>query len=93
MRPGFVDLFCGAGGAGLGLKRAGLDPLLGIDKYFRAVDVYILGIYDRREFFSHEKREELIQWLDAHPNRWTIEFQKAEGYWISLREVLANPDN
>jgi site-specific DNA-cytosine methylase len=36
----FVDLFCGAGGAGLGLKRAGLQPLLGIDKYSRAVEVY-----------------------------------------------------
>jgi site-specific DNA-cytosine methylase len=37
---GFVDLFCGAGGAGLGLKRAGLVPVLGIDKYSRAVEVY-----------------------------------------------------
>lgn len=37
---GFVDLFCGAGGAGLELKRAGLEPLLGIDKYARAVEVY-----------------------------------------------------
>jgi site-specific DNA-cytosine methylase len=37
---GFVDLFCGAGGAGLGLKRAGLQPLLGVDKYSRAVEVY-----------------------------------------------------
>jgi hypothetical protein len=36
----FVDLFCGAGGAGLGLKRAGLQPLLGVDKYSRAVEVY-----------------------------------------------------
>jgi CRISPR type III-A-associated protein Csm2 len=37
----FVDLFCGAGGAGLGLKRAGLVPLLGVDKYVRAVKVYM----------------------------------------------------
>ncbi len=37
---GFVDLFCGAGGAGLGLKQAGLRPILGIDKYARAVEVY-----------------------------------------------------
>ena len=40
MKPWFVDLFCGAGGAGLGLKRAGLEPLLGVDKYSRAVEVY-----------------------------------------------------
>ncbi len=37
---GFVDLFCGVGGAGLGLKRAGLRPILGIDKYLRAVEIY-----------------------------------------------------
>ncbi len=36
----FVDLFCGAGGAGLGLKRAGLVPILGVDKHSRAVEVY-----------------------------------------------------
>jgi site-specific DNA-cytosine methylase len=40
MKLSFVDLFCGAGGAGLGLKRASLDPLLGVDKYSRAVEVY-----------------------------------------------------
>ena len=28
------------GGAGLGLKRAGLRPILGIDKYLRAVEIY-----------------------------------------------------
>jgi len=40
MKLWFVDLFCGAGGAGLGLKRAGLAPFLGVDKYSRAVEVY-----------------------------------------------------
>jgi hypothetical protein len=51
----------------------------------------ILGIYDRREHYSYE-REELIRWLDAHPDRWTIEFQKATGYRPSLREVLIDPE-
>jgi site-specific DNA-cytosine methylase len=40
MKLGFVDLFCGAGGAGLGLKRAALAPILGVDKYSRAVEIY-----------------------------------------------------
>jgi site-specific DNA-cytosine methylase len=40
MKLWFIDLFCGAGGAGLGLKRAGLAPLLGVDKYSRAVKIY-----------------------------------------------------
>jgi hypothetical protein len=53
----------------------------------------ILGIYDRREFFSYEEREELIRWLDAHPDRWTVEFQEAAGYRPSLREVLGNPED
>jgi hypothetical protein len=57
------------------------------------VNATILGIYDRREFFSYEEREELIRWLDAHPDRWTIEFQKDAGYRPSLREVLANPED
>jgi hypothetical protein len=52
----------------------------------------ILGIYDRRERYSHEEREELIRWLDAHPDQWTIEFQEATGRRTSLREVLANPE-
>jgi hypothetical protein len=53
----------------------------------------ILGIYDRREFFSYEEREELIRWLDAHPDRWTVEFRKATGRWTSLRKVLGNPED
>jgi hypothetical protein len=53
----------------------------------------ILGIYDRREFYSHEDREALIRWLDAHPDRWTIEFREVAGYQPSLREVLANPED
>jgi hypothetical protein len=52
----------------------------------------ILGIYDRRERCS-EEREELIQWLDAHPDRWTIEFQEAAGYRPGLQEVLAIPED
>ncbi len=53
----------------------------------------ILGIYDRREFSDPEEREELIRWLDAHPDRWTIEFQKAAGYRPGLREVLMSPED
>jgi hypothetical protein len=53
----------------------------------------ILGIYDRRKFSSHEEREELIRWLDAHPDRWTIEFQNATGYRPSLWEILINPED
>jgi hypothetical protein len=53
----------------------------------------ILGIHDRRERCSYEEREELIQWLDAHPDRWTVEFQEATGYQPSLREVLINPED
>jgi hypothetical protein len=56
-------------------------------------NAFILGIYDRREFFSYEEREELIRWLDAHPDRWTIEFQKATGRRPSLQEVLAIPED
>jgi hypothetical protein len=52
----------------------------------------ILGIHDRRGRYS-EEREELIQWLDAHPDQWTIEFRKAAGYQPGLREVLANPED
>jgi hypothetical protein len=53
----------------------------------------ILGIYDRREFYSHEDREALIRWLDAHPDRWTLEFLKDRGYRPSLREALAIPED
>jgi hypothetical protein len=56
-------------------------------------NAFILGIYDRRERCSYEEREELIRWLDAHPDQWTIEFQEAAGYRPSLREVLANPED
>ncbi len=40
----FVDLFCGAGGSGLGLLRAGLRPLLGIDADRRAVAIYAQAV-------------------------------------------------
>jgi hypothetical protein len=53
----------------------------------------ILGIYDRREFYSPEDREALIRWLDAHPDRWTVGFQEATGCRPSLREVLINPED
>jgi hypothetical protein len=53
----------------------------------------ILGIYDRREFYSHEDRESLIRWLDSHPDRWTLEFLKDKGYRPSLREALAIPED
>jgi hypothetical protein len=52
-------------------------------------NAFILGIYDQRER-RFEERKELIRWLDAHPDQWTIEFQKAAGYWPSLREALAD---
>jgi hypothetical protein len=58
------------------------------DKYRNAI---ILGIYDRREHYSHEEREKLIQWLDAHPDQWTIEFEEVARYRPSLREVLIDP--
>jgi hypothetical protein len=53
----------------------------------------VLGIYDRRGFLSYEEREELIRWLDAHPDQWTVGFRKATGRWPSLREVLGNPED
>jgi hypothetical protein len=55
-------------------------------------NAFILGIYDRRERCP-EEREELIRWLDAHPDRWTIEFQKATGRRPSLQEVLTIPED
>jgi hypothetical protein len=40
-----------------------------------------------------EEREELIQWLDAYPDQWTVEFQEAAGRWLSLREALDNSED
>ncbi len=56
-------------------------------------NAFILGIYDRSERYPREEREELIRWLDAHPDRWTVEFQGAAGYRPSLLEVLTNPED
>ena len=56
-------------------------------------NAFILGIYDRRDFYSHEDREALIRWLDAHPDRWTLEFLETEGRRVSLREALAIPED
>jgi len=56
-------------------------------------NAFILGIYDRREFYDPKDREALIRWLDAHPDRWTLEFLEAEGRRVSLRETLAIPED
>jgi site-specific DNA-cytosine methylase len=41
---GFIDLFCGAGGAGLGLKLSGIRPLLGVDTDPFAVEIYRMEV-------------------------------------------------
>lgn len=60
-RP-FVDLFCGAGGAGLGLVRAGLTPLVGYDIHPRAVEIYrrAVGLALRADVRDLDPRREIL---------------------------------
>ena len=50
-----VDLFCGAGGLSIGLKRAGYDTVFAADKFKAAVDTYNLN-------FDHDASAVALAW-------------------------------
>tara|TARA_Y100000310_G_scaffold20892_2_gene20235 strand:+ start:1780 stop:3015 length:1236 start_codon:yes stop_codon:yes gene_type:complete len=53
--PTAVDLFCGAGGLGLGLEAAGFEVIAAVDNWRPAVETYNLN-------FSHSAREDALYW-------------------------------
>jgi len=57
-------------------------------------NAYVLGVWDRdpRRAASPVRRD-LIQWLDAHPDRWAKEFEEATGYRVGLDQALSFPEN
>ena len=56
-----VDLFCGAGGLGLGLEAAGFEVITAVDKWRPAVETYNLN-------FSHSAREAPLDWDTSLPD-------------------------
>jgi len=57
-------------------------------------NAFVLGVWDRDPQRERSPvREELIRWLDAHPDQWTSSFMEATGYWVGLREALAFPED
>ena len=56
-----VDLFCGAGGLGLGLEAAGFDVIGAVEKWRPAVETY-------NTHFEHEAREAALDWDTALPD-------------------------
>ena len=60
-RPTVVDLFCGAGGLSIGLRRAGYETVYAADKFKAAIKTY-------NRNFEHQAHLEALDWDSSLPS-------------------------
>jgi DNA (cytosine-5)-methyltransferase 1 len=94
-KPTFVDLFCGAGGLSLGLRRSGWKPLLAIDHWPDAVATYranFRGNHVTDADVSALDEDRLGALLSERPD-WVVGGPPCQGFSTVGRRERGDPRN
>ena len=97
MTPTFIELFCGAGGLSLGLRRAGWRPLLALDNWADAVETYRANLAGGGEVVLEDDigdltKAKLHRLLPARPN-WVLGGPPCQGFSTVGKRERTDPRN